>query len=320
MRDPCSTSDAGVGAGLRTVGAQKWPKGAFRPWLGLHASRRVTFGFRTTKEAVPRKEISRPTIARDSRQNPFEDEVGQAQSPRRSGSATGGRSSRFKAEDCPGGAPLPLRPAEALRRHGASHPRPDGGTGAPRPRRHPVRPRWLAHASPPASGLRAPPMGGRSVSEQMAHEVIQVEDLVDDADRFDIIHSHVEYLLPLASGRLTTPVVSTLHGRLDRPQIRVRCQTYRPALASISDAQRTALADLDLDWVATVYNGLPLRDLFRLGRGDGSYLAFLGRISEEKDPETPIRVAIRAGTPIKIAARVDPADEPSFRARVMPHL
>lgn len=158
------------------------------------------------------------------------------------------------------------------------------------------------------------------MSEQMAHEVIQVEDLVDDADRFDIIHSHVEYLLPLASGRLTTPVVSTLHGRLDRPQIRVLCQTYRPALASISDAQRTALADLDLDWVATVYNGLPLRDLFRLGRGDGSYLAFLGRISEEKDPETPIRVAIRAGTPIKIAARVDPADEPYFRARVMPHL
>lgn len=164
------------------------------------------------------------------------------------------------------------------------------------------------------------PLWGRSLSEQVAGEVSQVESLVYDADGFDIIHSHVEYLLPLASGRLTTPALTTLHGRLDRPEMRALCQAYRPALVSISNAQRIALADLDLDWVATVHNGLPLRDLFRLGRGDGGYLVFLGRIHEDKDPETAIRVAIRAGIPIKIAARVDPADEPYFRAHVMPHL
>ncbi|MGZ6046525.1 MAG: glycosyltransferase, partial [Isosphaeraceae bacterium] len=60
--------------------------------------------------------------------------------------------------------------------------------------------------------------------------------------------------------------------------------------------------------------------IYRLGEGEGGYLAFVGRISPEKDPVTAIRVAIRAGYPLKIAARVDPADDVYFRQTVEPYL
>ena len=159
------------------------------------------------------------------------------------------------------------------------------------------------------------PPGDRS-----ALSLLQVEDVVRCSGDFDVLHSHVEALPWLAGERIRAPLITTLHGRLDLPIIRPLFAAYRDrALVSISHAQRAPLRDLDLNWLATIYHGIDLEG-FPLGRGDGGYVAFLGRISPEKDPAAAIRVAIRSGVPLRMAARVDPEDQPYFSREVGPYL
>jgi len=165
------------------------------------------------------------------------------------------------------------------------------------------------------------PLWDMGVGDALAYRVLQVEDVVRHSAGFDVIHSHVDYLPWLAGERLQAPLVTTLHGRLDLPELRPIFEAYRDQpLVSISDSQRKPVADLGLRWMGTVYHGLEPSTRSRLGDGDGGYLAFLGRINREKDPVTAIRVAIRAGIPIKIAARVDPVDELYYRECVVPLL
>ena len=59
---------------------------------------------------------------------------------------------------------------------------------------------------------------------------------------------------------------------------------------------------------------------FRIRRTDGKYLAFLGRISPEKRPDRAIEIALRAGIPLKLAAKVDAVDQEYFDAAVKPWL
>ena len=112
--------------------------------------------------------------------------------------------------------------------------------------------------------------------------------------------------------------MTTLHGRLDLPDlVPVYRHFHDTPVVSISNAQRSPLPWAN--WVATVYHGLPER-LYRFRETPGSYLAFLGRISPEKRPDRAIRIAQRAGIPIKLAAKVDKADEAYFRETIRPLL
>jgi glycosyltransferase involved in cell wall biosynthesis len=86
---------------------------------------------------------------------------------------------------------------------------------------------------------------------------------------------------------------------------------------SISDAQRAPIPDAN--FVGTVYHGLP-RDLTLTLEPRGGYLAFLGRISPEKRVDRAIAIAGASGLPLKIAAKVDRADEAYFRAEIEPLL
>ena len=76
-------------------------------------------------------------------------------------------------------------------------------------------------------------------------------------------------------------------------------------LVSISDAQRAPVPWAS--WYGTIHHGLPA-DLYFPGRGDGGYLAFIGRVSPEKGVDKAIKIARRSGIPLKIAAKVDKAD------------
>ena len=138
------------------------------------------------------------------------------------------------------------------------------------------------------------------------------------AREFDIIHCHTDYLgLPL-SRSTDTPTVITLHGRLDLPDIHPLYQEYGDVpLVSISDAQRLSMPGAN--WAATVHHGLPL-DLYSFHPRPGSYLLFLGRISPEKRPDCAIRVAKRAGVPLRIAAKVDAVDRTYFESVIRPML
>lgn len=157
-----------------------------------------------------------------------------------------------------------------------------------------------------------------SCVDQLAHHMLLLEAVFKDTNRFDVIHFHIDYLHFALSRRQTRPHVTTLHGRLDLPDLQPLYREFRDIpLISISNAQRAPLPHAR--WVGTVYHGLP-RDLYRFRARRGSYLAFLGRISPEKRVDRAVEIAQRVEMPLKIAAKVDSVDREYFADRIAPIL
>jgi glycosyltransferase involved in cell wall biosynthesis len=156
------------------------------------------------------------------------------------------------------------------------------------------------------------------LGDPLAPHVVELSQVFDQADEFDLIHCHLDYLAFPFSRLVATPTVHTLHGRLDLDHLRLVMAHFADVpLVSISDAQRRPLEHLELNWVATVYHGLPI-ETYSVGTGAGGYLAFLGRISPEKRPDLAIAAAKGAGMPLKIAAKVDPVDRVYFEREIEP--
>jgi glycosyltransferase involved in cell wall biosynthesis len=138
------------------------------------------------------------------------------------------------------------------------------------------------------------------------------------AEEFDVIHSHVDYLGYPLLRRAGVPFLTTLHGRLDLTVLQHIYGTFTDVpVVSISDAQRGPVPQAN--YLATIQHGIPER-LLLPAFGAGGYLAFLGRISPEKAPDAAIRIAQRAGMPIRIAAKVDQVDRDYFEQVVKPLL
>src|SRR6185369_78889 len=153
---------------------------------------------------------------------------------------------------------------------------------------------------------------------QMAHHFVMLERVFQHASEFDIIHFHVDYLHFPLSRREAVTHVTTLHGRLDIPDLVPLYQEFREMpVISISNGQREPLPWAN--WQATVYHGLP-ENLYRFRPGPGSYLACLGRISPEKGIDRAIAIARQVGIPLRIAAKVDRADQEYFDTVIAPLL
>jgi glycosyltransferase involved in cell wall biosynthesis len=175
----------------------------------------------------------------------------------------------------------------------------------------------VTHARLIAPCRRALRLDPQCVDPQAPHFVM-LEQVCRHAAQFDVLHFHVDYLHYPFSRRLTTPQVTTLHGRLDLAELPPLYQEYREMpVVSISHAQRAPLPWLR--WVATVYHGLP-PEPYAFHPQPGSSLLFLGRIAPEKRPDSAIRVACRAGIPLRIAAKVDPVDRQYFETVIRPLL
>lgn len=139
------------------------------------------------------------------------------------------------------------------------------------------------------------------------------------AHRFDLLHFHIDPLHfplfePLAQRTLTT-----LHGRLDCKDFAGLFSAWpQYPVVSISQCQREPLAKAH--WVGNVPHGIPLGAYRFTARNSGDYLSFLGRISPEKRPDLAIRLAQRAGIRLRIAAKIDAADQDYFRDLIRPML
>ncbi len=152
----------------------------------------------------------------------------------------------------------------------------------------------------------------------LASHMLMLEDVFRRADDFDVIHFHVDYLHFPVSDRMRVPDITTLHGRLDLPELGplYRHFSQRP-LISISASQRRPLPRAN--WRATIHHGLDT-ELFHLEAGPGKYLAFLGRISPEKRVDRAIEIAKKAELPLRIAAKVDRVDAEYFHGVIEPLL
>lgn len=155
-----------------------------------------------------------------------------------------------------------------------------------------------------------------SCCDPIPHHLVMLERVFGMADEFDIIHFHIDYFHFSVSRRHRLGHVTTLHGRLDIPDLVPLYREYPEVpVISISDSQRTPLPWLN--WQATVYHGLP-PDLLPFNPRGGAYLAFLGRISPEKGLDTAIAIARRSGIKLKVAAKIDKADRDYYESRIKP--
>ena len=156
-----------------------------------------------------------------------------------------------------------------------------------------------------------------NIRDPIPYYMLMLDRVRDAAKDFDILHFHIDqFHFPLFKS-MANRTVTTLHGRQDIPDLKPLYLGFsNMPLVSISDAQRAPVPKAN--FVATVLHGIP-SDLFTptFSPRDG-YVAFLGRISPEKRPDRAIRIARTLGIPLKIAAKVDRADEAYFREIIEP--
>jgi len=156
------------------------------------------------------------------------------------------------------------------------------------------------------------------LKSDLAAHLFQLSEVRRRAAEFDVIHFHTDMVHFPMFEDMAERTLTTLHGRLDLkdlPPVYRRWPQF--PLVSISDDQRRPLAHAN--WAATVHHGMS-PDLYRFSPNGQGYLAFLGRISPEKRPDRAIAIARAMGIPLKIAAKVDRADEVYFRTEIKPLL
>ena len=166
----------------------------------------------------------------------------------------------------------------------------------------------LVSAWPQALRLAGP------CQDALAPHLLMLETVAKRAEEFDVLHFHVsQFHFPLVR-RLSVAHVTTLHGRLDLPELPPLYAEFADVpVVSISDAQRHPLPQAG--WAGTVHHGLPL-GLLTFHPEPGTYLAFLGRIAPEKRVDRAIAIATGCGQRLRIAAKVDPADRGYFEREI----
>lgn len=168
--------------------------------------------------------------------------------------------------------------------------------------------------SPCAEALRL----RKDIVDYHCYNMLLLEMVQQRAREFDIIHYNIDYMHFPLSRRNPVPQLTTLHGRLNIPDL---VPLYREfgemPMVSISNFQRKPLPFAN--WRGTVYHGLP-ENLLQFNADGGDYLAFLGRISPEKRVDRAIEIAKKSGHKLKIAAKVDVADADYFENEIKPLL
>jgi glycosyltransferase involved in cell wall biosynthesis len=157
-----------------------------------------------------------------------------------------------------------------------------------------------------------------TVKDALPYHMIMLHEVQQRLDEFDVFHFHIDFLHAPLLHDVAHRTVTTQHGRLDLPDLSQFYEVFRHLpLVSVSDDQRRYLPHAH--WAGTVHHGLP-RDLIRFQPRPpgGGYLAFLGRIAPEKSPNRAIEIAVRAGMPLKIAAKVDRVDQTYWEQQIQP--
>jgi glycosyltransferase involved in cell wall biosynthesis len=166
-----------------------------------------------------------------------------------------------------------------------------------------------------AHGLRL----DRRVVDPIPYYMLMLDKVRELADEFAILHFRIDQFHFPIFRQMATRTVTTLHGRQDIPDLEPLYAGFGAMpLVSISNDQWRPIAEAN--FAATIHHGIPARLHKPTYNPRGGYLAFLGRITPEKGPESAIRIARALGIPLKIAAKIDQVDKAYFRERVAPLL
>jgi glycosyltransferase involved in cell wall biosynthesis len=158
-----------------------------------------------------------------------------------------------------------------------------------------------------------------SVKDPNIYDMLNMSRVYEQADKFDIIHSHVGCVALPYTNLVKTPTVHTLHGIFTNDNKKLFTHVRQQPFISISNSQRDQ--SLGLNYVATVYNGIaPNTYNFYPQPENPPYLAFLGRMSPEKGAHLAIEIAQRSGWHLKMAGKVDSVDLEYFEQKIRPHI
>jgi glycosyltransferase involved in cell wall biosynthesis len=166
----------------------------------------------------------------------------------------------------------------------------------------------------PVSGLLEGPPDFQALESQ--HIATCIEAARDGS--FDIVHSHLHVRALVFSRLVPCPLVSSLHGAAWVKASHTVFDRYRDQpFVSLSNAERQLKPDLN--YVATVYNGIRL-DAFPLCGEKEDHLLFAGRLAPEKGAVEAVQIARRAGMPLRMAGMIEPQHQAYFDERIKPHL
>jgi glycosyltransferase involved in cell wall biosynthesis len=140
------------------------------------------------------------------------------------------------------------------------------------------------------------------------------------AGQFDVIHNHMGYsALPMLRSA-DCPVVTTIHNPIKDycAEIFLACKSL--PYVSISEAYQRLNYPNELNYVATVYNGINISAFNYDHLLHRTNLLFVGRLCEDKGTLEAIQIAKRVGLPIIIAGKVDNNDRQYFDQKIKPLL
>jgi glycosyltransferase involved in cell wall biosynthesis len=145
-------------------------------------------------------------------------------------------------------------------------------------------------------------------------ECLHISDLFEDAEAFDIIHNHFDYLPLTYSGLTSTPVVTTIHGFSSIGILPVfKKYNKRTSYISISDADRSS----ELDYIKTIHHGIDIKQFDFQPAFDDS-LIFFGRIHKDKGAREAIEIALACNKKLIMAGIIQ--DQAYYDQYVAPHL
>ncbi|MBD2269935.1 glycosyltransferase family 4 protein [Anabaena sp. FACHB-1391] len=158
-----------------------------------------------------------------------------------------------------------------------------------------------------------------TIKEPGIYEMLLLGLVYEQAENFDIIHSHVGLGSLVYANLVKTPTVHTLHGIFTPDNEKIFKYGKKQPYVSISNSQQEPR--LGLNYVDTVYNGIDVSSYeFYPQPTEPPYLAFLGRMSPEKGPHLAIEIAQKTGWRLKIAGKVDVVDMEYFTQKIKPHI
>jgi glycosyltransferase involved in cell wall biosynthesis len=158
-----------------------------------------------------------------------------------------------------------------------------------------------------------------NIKSPISYELRAISRILERSSEFDIIHNHMGYQFLPFINLVNIPVVTTLHGAFVYEEENICYEHYKHLpFVSISNSQR--LGSPKLNYVSTVYNGIQVEkyEFAKEPVSDSSYLAFLGRMSEEKGSHLAVKLAKETGWNLIMAGKVDNNDVNYFEKEVKP--
>ena len=146
--------------------------------------------------------------------------------------------------------------------------------------------------------------------------IMAAYDAVQD---YDIVHDH-SVMGPVYSQQFPDlPVVTTVHGPFNDELTDLYGRiAKRVPLIAISHAQSKPVPQIPIARV--IHHGLDV-DAFPVGKGEGGYFLFLGRMSPDKGAHRATEICFKAGVPLLMAAKMrEPWEHEYFDKNVRPYL